>query len=218
MNKRVTKIGVIADTHVRSIYDLPVSLLADIRELDMVVHLGDCETVEFIKDLDYYCDFTGVAGNHDRDESKTLLPEKMILEINGKRLGLIHGHGCFLPRGLHLGLKSRFLNDSVDAVLFGHTHVIRSYMDGDTLFFNPGTTAGRFPALRPSYGIITIGDSISSEIRYLDGPANPLYEYRKFRQWYKPEIPLAMVRRYGSAISRFFITGTAFIPQEEMLS
>lgn len=217
MSKCIVKIGVIADTHVKSIFDLPTLLLRDLKKLDMVIHLGDCETVEFIKDIGCICDFTGVAGNHDRNEMKTLLPEKMILEINGKRLGLVHGHGCFLPFGLHMGLKNRFRNDNVDAVLFGHTHIIKQYMDGDTLFFNPGTTAGRFPALCPSYGIITINDTIHSEICYLDTPSyHPLHEYRKYQRHHKSEMPVAMIRRFGSAVSRFFITGNGFVSAREI--
>jgi putative phosphoesterase len=212
MSKHVVKIGVIADTHVKSIFDLPALLLRNLKNLDMVIHLGDCETVEFIKDIDCICDFAGVAGNHDRNEMKTLLPEKMIIEINGKRLGLVHGHGCFLPFGLHTGLKNRFSKDNVDAILFGHTHIIKQYRDGDTLFFNPGTTAGRFPALRPSYGIITVNDAIHSEICYLDNPSyHPLYEYRSLQKYDRIEASVAMARRYSSAISRFFITGNMII-------
>jgi len=52
----------------------------------------------------------------------------------------------------------------VDAVLYGHTHIAKIETVGGILFFNPGSAMGRFPALRKTYGILVIGESLQGEI------------------------------------------------------
>ena len=56
----------------------------------------------------------------------------------------------------------------IDAILYGHTHSARNTVEDGILFFNPGSVMGRFPAMRRSYGVLTVGEQISSELITLE--------------------------------------------------
>jgi uncharacterized protein len=155
------KIGVIADTHVGRISELPESLITSLKEMDMVLHLGDFHSVDLVNDLKEITNFRGVAGNHDNHIPG--LPEKDLIEVGSKRIGIIHGHGCVFPFGFKWGLMTEF-NGKIDAILYGHTHSARNMMEEGILFFNPGSVIGRFPAMHRSYGVLTVGDQIYSKI------------------------------------------------------
>jgi uncharacterized protein len=134
----------------------------------MIVHLGDFGDGKLCNELRETGRFKAVYGNHDKANVRRILPDRDIIEINGKRLALFHGKGCLPPFGMCKRLASRFKGKRYDAILFGHTHVTANEVVNGTLFFNPGTTANKFPAQRASYGMITIDGSIHAEIHYLD--------------------------------------------------
>ena len=160
------RIGVLADTHAESVSNIPPTVLKDFAGLDLIVHLGDFDSPQFLEELKTLGNFSGVYGNHDY-AIKDLLPEKDILRINGKRIGLIHGHGCSVPFGLTRGLRKHFKKDDVDAILYGHTHLAVNKTEEDgILFFNPGSAIARFPAAQNSYGILTVGDTVTATIHY----------------------------------------------------
>jgi len=154
------KIVVLADTHATHLGALPASLVGVLLKADMILHLGDYEHRELVDDLMNLNNFHGVAGNHDFDHIQDILPSQDIVEINGKRIGIIHGHGCSAPLGIQHGLRRRFRGENLDAILFGHTHRMKNTVDNGILYFNPGSACGRFPAYHGSYGILDIGDTI----------------------------------------------------------
>jgi len=158
------KIVVIADTHLKHYHHFPPDILNSFKSADAVIHLGDFESVEIVEQLKKMPNFHGVAGNHDRGKIKHMLPESDIISVNGKRIGIVHGHGCVLPLGLQYGLIQRFNGEKLDAILFGHTHIAISKNIEGILFFNPGSSVGRFPAEQKSYGIMEVGDTISTRI------------------------------------------------------
>jgi putative phosphoesterase len=155
------RIGVIADTHVRRISELPEALISTLVRMDMVIHLGDFHSEDVVNDLKEIADFHGVQGNHDYHIPG--LPEKDLVEVGGKRIGIIHGHGCVFPFGFKWGLVTQF-EGKIDAIMYGHTHSARNIIEDGILFFNPGSVMGRFPAMRRSYGVLTVGEGISGEL------------------------------------------------------
>jgi putative phosphoesterase len=154
------KIGVVSDTHVSRIDQLPTRLIDSLKEVDLIVHLGDYTGRELLDGLRRLGDFRGVFGNMDTSAVRAELPEKEVMDVNGKRLGLIHGWGA--PWGIHKKIKDRF--KGVDAVLYGHTHMAKNELVDGILFFNPASATGRFPALRKTYGILVIEESLQGEI------------------------------------------------------
>ena len=156
----MTRIGVLSDTHASGIEQLPGKLVDGLRDVDLIVHLGDFTGKGLLNDLRRLGDFRGVFGNMDSQAIRAELPEDDILEVNGKRLGIIHGWGA--PWGMSGKISDRY--HRVDAILYGHTHIAENKLVDGVLFFNPGSAGGKFPALNKTYGIITIEGSLNGEI------------------------------------------------------
>ena len=159
---KITRIGVVSDTHYHRFNDAPLSLLKRLKSYDLVLHLGDFVSPEVVEYFRGSNNFYGVAGNHDPQTVKKVLPRTDVIEVNGKRLGLLHGYWAPLfcdHRSLAL-----FSKDKVDAIVYGHTHIIRNERKDDILWFNPGSASARFPAPWKTFGVLNIGESITGEI------------------------------------------------------
>ena len=150
----VTKrVGVVADTHCPEFLDhLPKRLFEVLQGVDLVVHAGDIDGEETLDALRRVAPVEAVRGDHDL--SLSALPKFREIEVEGKRIVIVHGNrsrwleepntllwtlslGYFRPhRGLARDLRRRFPN--ADAIVFGHTH--RRQMDAidGVLLFNPG--------------------------------------------------------------------------------
>ena len=89
----------------------------------------------------------------DSEELKRILPEKEILEIEGIRIGIIHGWGS--PYGIDKRVGGMF--DNVNIIVYGHSHNPQNEVKKGVLFFNPGRA-------KNSFGILTIGKEDSGEI------------------------------------------------------
>jgi hypothetical protein len=93
------------------------------------------------------------------------LPIKRVIEIEGHRIGLIHGWGA--PTGIIERIRKEF--DDVHAIVFGHTHTPMNQMLDNIFFFNPGSPIDRRFAPYRSIGILNIeGDAMRGEIIKLD--------------------------------------------------
>ncbi|UCC59863.1 MAG: metallophosphoesterase family protein, partial [Dehalococcoidia bacterium] len=99
-------------------------------------------------------------GNMDPEAVREELPKEDVLELGGKKLGLTHEWGT--PWVMHGRNSDRF--KGVDVVLYGHTHIATIESVDGVLYFNPGSAVGKFPALRKTYGVITIERSVRGEI------------------------------------------------------
>ena len=158
------RIGVLSDTHASRIEQLPDKLIDVLRNVDLIVHLGDYTGKGLLDDLRGLGDFRGVYGNMDPEVIRESLPEEDIVEVGGIKLGLIHGWGA--PGGMRGRIGNCF--KGVDAVLHGHTHIAKNETVDGVLYLNPGSAAGKFPALRKTFGIITIERSVRGEIIEID--------------------------------------------------
>jgi putative phosphoesterase len=94
-----------------------------------------------------------VRGNMDSGQIRDTLPEKELLVINNKRIGIIHDLGS--PWGLENRVRQQF--GQVDIILHGHTHLARNEVVGGVLFFNPGQASN-------SYGILRIDGDVRGQI------------------------------------------------------
>ncbi|MFP4640810.1 MAG: metallophosphoesterase family protein [Dehalococcoidia bacterium] len=147
------RIGVISDTHARSLENIPSQVKARMEEVDLIVHAGDFTEAKVVEGLRGFGDMRAVAGNMDSPEVKEMLPSWDIFEANGKRIGVTHGSGG--PYDLHERVRQMF--DDVDIIIFGHSHMpFNEVLDG-CLLFNPGRAM-------KSYGILTIEEEVKSEI------------------------------------------------------
>jgi len=161
------KIGVISDTHIPArAKRLPEQLLSALKGVDRIIHAGDVLNLPTLKELESIAETTAVRGNMDYPEIQKLLPEKVVLEMEGYRIGMTHGIGS--PHFLGRRLLKRFENDNIDVLVFGHSHVPLSEKEGEVLLFNPGSPTDMLFSPFRSYGIITLGQTLEADIIVLE--------------------------------------------------
>ncbi|MDD5097792.1 MAG: metallophosphoesterase [Candidatus Omnitrophica bacterium] len=157
------KIGVISDTHIPDRTEhIPSVILNAFKQVDLVVHAGDMVDLQAVEELKLVCKkVVAVAGNMDREPVKNKYPVKLMLDLEGFKVGVIHGWGARLK--LAEVIKDAFKSENPDIIIFGHSHESMNERLGNTLFFNPGSATDP-TADHNSYGIIEIGAKINARI------------------------------------------------------
>ena len=158
------KIGIISDTHL----NIPDNRLEKIVEdyfhdVDLILHAGDMVELEVL-DVFRGKKVYAVSGNMDPGSVREVFPDKRILEIEGRRVGLIHGWGS--PFGLEEKVMQEF--DNVECIVYGHTHRAMNDVRDGILLFNPGSPTDQRFAKHNSVGILDIGKEIVGKIIDLD--------------------------------------------------
>lgn len=158
---------VISDTHIpNKAKQLPSVLKSELIKADLIVHAGDWQSIEVYKELSQYSEVKGVVGNVDNDELLTFLPDKLLLAINGFRIGVVHGHGKGTTTEKR-ALKA-FQDTEVDLIIFGHSHIpLIKNIDG-VLLFNPGSLTDKRRQPYYSFGKLTINRTITTEHVFID--------------------------------------------------
>lgn len=161
------KIGVISDTHLRGYDERLARILHEpFRDVDMIMHAGDLVD-EAVLDIFAPRDVRAVCGNMDPPSVRDILPEYLLLEIEGYKVALIHGWGS--PFGIERRLLEKV--GMVDCLIYGHTHQPMNEKRDGVLFFNPGSATDRRFANADTVGIITFGAEITAEIITLEASA-----------------------------------------------
>ena len=157
-------IGVTSDTHIPArAKSLPQAVITAFSSVDLILHAGDLTTLEVLDELSDLAPVQAVFGNMDDWEVRTRLEHRKVVEVEGRRIGLIHGSGS--PTGLHLRALDAFRKDRVHAVVFGHSHRPYSQQIENVLLFNPGSPTDTIFAPYRAFGrLILKGDAISGEI------------------------------------------------------
>ena len=133
------KIGVLSDTHLTTPDPRLEYILEELfRADDMILHAGDIVSGAVLERLEEK-GVLAVCGNMDDSEVAATLPQKRIITIAGKRIGLIHGWGG--RQGLRERLLARLKPDNPDIIVYGHSHVAFWGEVSGTMMFNPGAAA-----------------------------------------------------------------------------
>ena len=158
--KEKVKIGVISDTHISG-YDARLARIAaqHFKDADLILHAGDLVDLRVL-DIFAGIEVKAVSGNMDNITVKNKLPEQLIFEIKGFKIGLIHGWGS--PLGIEGKLLAK-LGD-VNCVVYGHTHKPANYKENGILFFNPGSAVDKRFADTRTIGILEIDKEIKGRI------------------------------------------------------
>jgi putative phosphoesterase len=135
------KIGILSDTHdQRARTKVAISRLVDLG-VEAIFHCGDLVSSDLI-DLCAVVPMYYVFGNNDEyfaDEIRSAIesnPAVTCLEsggeivIDGKRIGITHGH--------MMGEQRRILSNRPDYFFFGHSHIAADTLSGGTRRINPG--------------------------------------------------------------------------------
>ena len=89
-----TRVGVIADTHIpKQAQQLPEELLEQLAKVDFIIHAGDFEDLETLKELQRINRVIAVFGNMDSKKVKDQLPGREVLNVDHYKIGIIHGWG-----------------------------------------------------------------------------------------------------------------------------
>jgi putative phosphoesterase len=151
--RRILRIGVLSDTHVRSFDEIPTPIIKALAGVDLIVHAGDFTERAVLDGLRTLGEVRAVCGNMDSAELKEILPQKELFVISGKKIGLVHGSGG--PWGI--GDRVRGLFGEADIIIYGHSHQPDNQYVQGSLLFNPGRASD-------SFGLLTIDDDIKAEI------------------------------------------------------
>ncbi|MBM4446386.1 MAG: metallophosphoesterase family protein [Chloroflexi bacterium] len=147
------RIGVLSDTHIHLAEEIPQEIIRAFSNIDLIVHAGDFVGSSVLEGLQRLGGVKAVHGNVDSMKLRSLLPDKELLVVGGRKIGLTHGWGG--PEGIEHRVRELF--DDVDIIIYGHSHRAKIEHIGGVLFFNPG------PGWQ-SFGILTIGEDVKGEI------------------------------------------------------
>jgi len=186
------KIGVLADTHLPfRLKQLPGQLLTIFCDVDLILHAGDVDQMEYLRPLEMIAPLYAVRGNlhfkpNELSHGGIELPFDLHFSLLGYHVVLNHGgwpnfwalaSDWFWEKLLepnrtrsNARIARRLLSmyPQADVIVFGHTHQPYQARHGKTLLFNPGGVAplGRF---KPSAGLLILKpDEVVTELITLD--------------------------------------------------
>lgn len=158
---------VLSDTHIRrgGTRRLPDSAYPYLERAERILHAGDIVVGDVLDELGGFAPVTAVLGNNDV-ELAGLLPDTVVEEIGGVRVGVVHDSG---PSSGRAGRMRRRFPDA-GVVVFGHSHIPWNGpgLDGQ-LLFNPGSPTDRRSQPHHTLGTLELDDGrvVSATIHVL---------------------------------------------------
>jgi putative phosphoesterase len=148
-------IAVVSDTHMpRGARELPEACTRLVEAAEAVVHAGDFVAWSVVARLGALAPLHAVHGNCDEAAVVRALPARLVVDVAGLRLGVVHDAG---PReGRHGRLRAAF--PGCDAVVYGHSHLPEVTLADGVWILNPGSPTERRRA--PAHTMITIRDGV----------------------------------------------------------
>lgn len=155
----MTTVGIISDTHGL----LRPQAIEALRGVDLIVHAGDIGGEEIVSRLARVAPVVAIRGNIDRADWAAALPSVQDIEVEGRRLYVVHDLN-------ELGFDAAA--EGVDVVISGHSHKPRIVRSKGVLYVNPGSAGPRRFRLPIALARLELGpDGASAAIHELDlGP------------------------------------------------
>lgn len=125
-----------------------LSLIKIRHHLQYNIHCGDSELPADAPELE---GFIKVTGNCDRTTS---FPEEEVVEIDGLRFFITHGHLYGVKANL-TNLMYRAAEVNAHIVCFGHSHIAGAEKLDNQLFINPGSIRRPRNRAEKTYAILT---------------------------------------------------------------
>lgn len=142
--KEKFKIAIISDTH---------GLLREevknyLKSCDYIIHGGDMDTEDILKELEQIAPLYVVRGNNDKGKWSEKLPKELYFSIRNTRFYMVHNKKDISPNLKH-----------VDVIIFGHSHKYFCETIEDILWLNPGSCGKRRFNLPINLAIMTIEEN-----------------------------------------------------------
>ena len=153
------RIGLISDTH-----GLLRPQVFDLFEgVELILHAGDIGSTDIIVELETIAPVHAVLGNTDSAALRPRASDEVVLELEGHRLVLVHGHRLGSPNAARL----RAAYPDADVIVYGHTHRQRVDEPDGCMIVNPGAAgAARFD-LKPSVAILTLERGAAPRVEHI---------------------------------------------------
>lgn len=148
------RIGVVSDTHLRRMSELPERLSRGLEGVDLILHAGDWTDERIVELFETIAPVESVAGNNDPPEIVHRFGRRKEIEVAGIRIGLIHGDSW--THSAEECAWNAFAACTPDIIVFGHSHVPHLEQRGQTLLFNPGSPTDKRFQPQYSFGILEI--------------------------------------------------------------
>jgi uncharacterized protein len=158
MKPRVTRIGVISDTHGL----MRPEALAALAGVSHIIHAGDVGSPDVLAALGNIAPVTAVRGNNDTAGWARKLPLTDTLEVAGRTFYVLHDIA-------ELDLEPAAAGFA--AIIAGHSHKPGTVTKGGVLFMNPGSAGPRRFKLPVTVGLLHVSRAgIDAQIRELHLP------------------------------------------------
>jgi uncharacterized protein len=128
--------------------------MAVLERADLILHVGDFTAASVLDELRAVAPVEAVHGNMDEPALRKLLPERLVVDAEGVRFGLVHDGGS--AAGRHERLAALFPGCHV--VAYGHSHVPEVTRAGETWIVNPGSPTERRRAPFHSLAVVADGE------------------------------------------------------------
>ena len=159
------RLVVLADTHVRrgGRKALPAAALDHLRGADAILHAGDVLEQWFLDELAELAPVHAVLGNNDAGLD---LPERLELDLDGVRVGMVHDSGARAGREARL---ARWF-PAADLVVFGHSHIPVDGRGHGQRLLNPGSPTDKRTQPHHTLAVVDVADGAirATQIRQLD--------------------------------------------------
>ncbi|QMV39995.1 metallophosphoesterase family protein [Cohnella cholangitidis] len=165
------KIVVVSDTHMpRMNKKLPERLIRELVNANAIIHAGDWTNMSVYEELAKHAATYGVAGNNDGEDIVRKFGYRKLLDFEGCRIGVVHGHGSVKRTGTESQAISTFKGVQLDALVYGHSHIPAMKRSGGMLVFNPGSPTDKRRQTLYSFGIFSIknGALTAKHVFYAD--------------------------------------------------
>lgn len=162
------KLLVLSDTHIpHRAREIPRALNPFFEACDGIIHAGDFTTLDVLVELEAWGKpVYAVWGNMDEEALYRRLPQHMVTEVGGLRIGITHGAGA--PVGIVERVVGVFEKDAVDLIIFGHSHTALIEERDGLILLNPGSPTDTVYARQQTFGWIELDPGwIRVEIRRL---------------------------------------------------
>ncbi|NGM82584.1 metallophosphoesterase family protein [Paenibacillus sp. 7124] len=150
------KVGIVSDTHLGRMVKLPKALTEGLAGVELILHLGDWVDLAVYDELSALAPVDGIAGNNDGTEIVRRFGERKILTLAGAQIGMVHGHRPYTGKGTDSNALRAFAGESLDCILFGHSHQPLMRSENGVLLFNPGSPTDKRREKLYSFGLMNI--------------------------------------------------------------
>jgi putative phosphoesterase len=142
------RIGLISDTHGR----LRPGVFKAFEGVELILHAGDVGPMDIIIELEAIAPVHAVLGNTDLPVLKPRVLDVVELELEGKKIVVVHGHQVGAPTPERL----REAHPNADIIVYGHTHRQRVDHHDGCVIINPGAAGPPRFDLKPAVAILTL--------------------------------------------------------------